>query len=107
MFGDMFGPMEEMQKAMQEKLSQVQVTGEAGDGAVKAVANGLRMLVDISIDKAQVDLTDTEELQDLIVIAVNRAMEAAAEEEAKASQDMIKDIMPPGMSGLGNLFGGQ
>jgi hypothetical protein len=36
---------------------------------------------------------------------VNRVLEKAAEQEAVESQKMMKDMMPPGLDGLGGLFG--
>ena len=44
-------------------------------------------------------------VQDLILDATNKALAAAAAKEAEATQQMVKDMLPPGMGGLGNLFG--
>lgn len=103
MFGDMFGQMEEQQKAMREKLREVEIESEAGDGAVKVTVNAARELTNITIDPASIDTEDVEQLEDLILVAVNRAMEEAAEVEAIESQKMLNDMLPPGMAGL---FGG-
>ena len=37
MFGDLFGNVEQQQKELQEKLSKIEVSGEAGDGAIRIV----------------------------------------------------------------------
>lgn len=101
----MFGNMEEMQKQMHEKLTTIQVHSEAGDGAVKVRANAAREILNISIDREKLDWEDKEEVEDLVMVAVNRAITLAALKEAEESQNMIKGMLPPGMDGLSGLFG--
>lgn len=103
MFGDLFGQMEEQQQALREKLREIIIEEEAGDGAVKVTVNAARELTDIQVDPAIVDAEDVEQLQDLLLVAVNKALEAAAVKEAAESQKLISNMLPPGMSGL---FGG-
>ena len=105
MFGDLMGNMEERQKEMRKKLAEIIVEAEAGDGAVKVKANATREILNISIDKEKLDWEDQEEVEDLILVAVNRAIASAAEKEAEESQKLIQDMLPPGMGGLGDLFG--
>lgn len=105
MFGDLLGDMEAKQKGMKEKLSTMSVTETINDGAVTVTSNGNGEITNISIKKEAVDLDDMEQLEDLVMITVNRAIEKAAELEAAEAQNMMKDIMPPGMGGLGDLFG--
>jgi len=106
MFGDLFGNMEEKQKEMQEKLAQITVEAEAADGAIKVTATAAREILDISINKEALDWEDTEQLEDLLLVAINRVIELASEKEAEASQALLKDMMPPGLGSLSNLFGG-
>ena len=103
MFGDMFGQMEEQQKALREKLSAIYVEAEAGDGAIKVTATATRELTNIKIDPSVVDLEDIEQLEDLLLVAINRVMEKAAAKEAAESQELLSNMLPPGM---GDLFGG-
>lgn len=105
MFGDMFGNMEEKQQEMRKRLANITVSGVAGDGAVSVSANGNREITNVSIDKASVDPEDLEQLQDLIVVATNRALEAAAVAEAQEAENLLKDMMPPGLDNLRGLFG--
>ena len=105
MFGDLMGNMKEQQEAVQKELAAKQVVGDAGDGAVKVTCNGLRQVLDISIDKAKLNWDDQEEVEDLILEAVNRAMEQSAALEQEAASNSIKNILPPGMDGLSGLFG--
>ncbi len=101
----MFGNMEEMQQEMQGKLAAIIVDAEAGDGAIKITATATREITNIAIDKEKIDLNDTEELEDLLLVAMNRVLNKATEEEARVTQEQIKNMMPPGMEGLSNLFG--
>ena len=105
MFGNMLGDMEERQKEMRQKLAEIIVEGTAQNGAVKVIANANREITDIQIDKEKLDWEDIEMVQDLILDATNKALAAAAAKEAEATQQMVKDMLPPGMGGLGNLFG--
>jgi len=105
MFGDLLGDMESKQKAMKEKLSTMSVTETMDNGAVTVTSNGNGEITNISIKKEAVNLDDIEQLEDLVMIAVNRTIEKAAELEAAETQNMMKDMMPPGMGGLGDLFG--
>lgn len=103
MFGDLFGNMEENSKAVEAKLAALTVEGQAEDGAVKVLANGKHEVISIQIDPEKLDWTDQEQVLDLLVVALNRAMEKATAEGAEITQQMMKDMLPPG---LGGLFGG-
>lgn len=105
MFGDLMGNMKEQQKEMRRKLAEFKVEAEAGDGAVKVVANANRELLDIQFDKQKLDWEDAEMVQDLIIAAVNTALEKAAEKEAEEAQNIMKNMLPPGLGDLGGLFG--
>lgn len=100
----MFGGMEEMQKQMQEKLTSIIVEAQSGGGMVKIKANAARQILDVTIDPS-LDLDDKEELEDLLLEAMNRVIAAAAQKEQEESQSMLSKILPGGMGGLGNLFG--
>ena len=100
----MFGDMEEKQKLLKVKLAEMFVEAEAGDGAIVVKANANRELVNISIQPSVLDPEDPEQLEDLLLVAVNRAMELAAVREAEEGQKFIQDMLPPGMGGLTDLF---
>lgn len=76
---------------MQEELANETVESSVGGGMVKAVANGKQQLVSISIEKEAVDPDDVDMLQDLVLAAVNDALEK--------SQKMVSERM-------GQLTGG-
>lgn len=106
MFGDMLGNMEKQQEEMQKKLATIEVSGEAGDGAINVKANATGEILNIAIDKEKLDWEDKEEVEDLLLIAVNRAIEAAKEKESAAAQEMMNNMLPGGLGGLANMFGG-
>ena len=105
MFGNPFGNFQEKQEELKQKLQEIEVEAEAGDGAVKITANAARQILNIQIDSTKIDPSDTENLEDLILVAINRVIKLATEKELAESQAMLKDILPPGLGGLGKLFG--
>ena len=90
--------MQDRMTAMQDELGKKTVTADAGGGLVEATCNGRRELVRVRIDKARVDLNDTEMLEDLVVAAV-RAAQTKGAELAKAEMQRVAGEMglPPGM----------
>ena len=72
--------MEEAQKELEEK----EVTATAGGGAVEVTVSGKHEVTKIKLSEEVVDPDDIEMLEDLIVAAVNEAMEKADAESASA-----------------------
>jgi DNA-binding protein YbaB len=103
MFDKLF---EAKQKAedLKKRLDGITVSGSAEGGKISVTATANKVVQSISIDEDFLKSTDKEELEDLLVIAVNRAIEQAENinqtEMAALSRDMLG-----GMGGLGNLFG--
>lgn len=96
MFGDLFSKLQEAQQKMQEgrqKLGNVIIDGEAGNGAVKVSVTGNREIKTIAIDNQLMTPERKEELEDLLITALNRALknaEQAWEDEMKgAAGDML------------------
>ena len=89
MFQDLFGKLQEAQQKMQEgkqELSNKTVDAEAGEGAVKVTVTGNREVKTISIENHLLAPEKKEELEDLLIIALNRALgnaEKMWEEEMK------------------------
>jgi len=105
MFGDLLGNMEGKQAALKEKLAAIQLSASAGDGAVKVTVTGNQQVVDVAIDKEKIDLSDTEQLEDLLMVALNQALAMAVDTQTQETNNLVKDMIPPGLSGLGDLFG--
>ncbi|MCC6726850.1 MAG: YbaB/EbfC family nucleoid-associated protein [Saprospiraceae bacterium] len=100
MFGDLFGNVQQQQEEMRKKLATISVTADAGNGAVTVTANANREILDITIDKSKLDWDDVEQVQDLVLAAVNNALEKATIKEQAEAQKLLSQMMPPGMSGL-------
>jgi DNA-binding YbaB/EbfC family protein len=100
MFGDLFGKLQEAQQKMQEgkqRLANVTVDGEAGDGAVKVVVNGNREIKSITIGDHLLSPDNKEELEDLLITALNRALKNAE----NAWEAEMKGVAGGMLGGLG------
>lgn len=99
---NMFGKIKEMQaklKEVQDNLDQITAEGEAGAGMVKAVVNGRKKVLEINIEESLMTPADKEMLQDLIVAAVNIALQNV---ETKSNDEIKKTTqgMMPNIPGL-------
>ena len=74
----MIQQMQNRMMKIQEELETTIVEGSSGGGVVKAEVNGQRALQSIKIDPAAVDPEDVEMLEDLVVTAVQDAMDKAS-----------------------------
>lgn len=77
--------MQEQLIAAQQKAAETEVSASAGGGAVKVTATGGMRLTSLAIAPDALDPEDVEMLQDMILAAVNDALESA---ERMASQQM-------------------
>lgn len=107
---DMMGMMGKV-KELQEKMKQAQgemqyitASAESGGGLVKATANGERRLLKLEIDESLLTPQDGEMLADLVVAAVNRAIDEAGEKAKEELKSKTAGLMPniPGLD-LGNF----
>lgn len=85
---------------LQEELSERTVEASAGGGMVTVVANGAQDMLSISIDPEVVDREDVEMLQDLIMAAVNDALNKAKTMMNEEMGQLTKGMNIPGMPGL-------
>lgn len=105
---EMFGKMKDIQARMQEaqqSLSTITQTGESGAGMVRATVNGLKQVIAVEIDPELVKIEDREMMQDLVVAAINKAMETIEprirEHLKKSTEGLLPNI--PGLD-LGNMM---
>lgn len=98
--------MEAQQKAGESKkrLDAITVTGQAEGGKITVTANANKVVKSIDIDNVFLADADKEELEELLVIAINKAMEQADNVSQAEMAAMTKDMFG-GMPGLGSLFG--
>lgn len=83
--------MEKNQKELESKIYEA----SAGGGAVSVKLTGKKRLESVTIDKDVVDPDDVEMLQDLVLSAVNAAMQMADEDAEK-----VMGKLTGGMPGL-------
>jgi len=99
---NMFGKMREMQtklKEVQDNLGHITAEGESGGGMVKATVNGRKKVISINIEESLMTPQDREMVQDLVVAAVNNALQNV---EAKSNEEIKKTTegMMPNIPGL-------
>ena len=83
-----------MQDRVQAELSALKVEGSAGGGAVSITMSGTKEVLSCRIDKALVDPSDLDMLQDLVVAAAREAgRKVDAEVQAKTSK-MLGGMVP-------------
>lgn len=87
---------EDMAKA-QEALAQETLEVTAGGGAVTVVINGQQRIQSITLKPEIVDPSDMEMLQDLLVAAVNQAIEASQAHAAEKLQGLTGGLNIPGL----------
>lgn len=76
-----------MQRQMEEQAREMETkefTATAGGGAVEVTVSGTKKVLKVKLDEEAVDPDDVEMLEDLIVAAVNEAMDKVDEVSASA-----------------------
>ena len=86
-----------MQK-VQSKLGDLTVSEEAGGGMIKATANGNKELVSLEIDPQVIKSDEKEILEDLVVAAVNKALQSANKLAEEEMAKVTKGMLPPGLN---------
>ncbi len=99
---NMFGKMREMQsklKEVQENLDHITAEGESGGGMVKAIVNGKKKVISVTIEESLMTPKDKVMVQDLVVAAINIALQnvelKSSEEIKKTTEGIIPNI--PGL----------
>lgn len=97
------GLMKQAQK-LQSKMAEMQaevgnrtITAQAGGGMVEAEVNGRLELVRLRIDPEVANPDDVDMLQDLILAAVNEALNRAREMMAQEMAKLTGGLQIPGM----------
>ena len=78
---------QKMQRQMEEQAKEMETkefTATAGGGAVEVTVSGTKKVLKVKLDEEAVDPDDVEMLEDLIVAAVNEAMDKGDEVSASA-----------------------
>ena len=86
--------------ATQEALGSEVVQVSAGGGAVQVTITGHLRVQSLTIDREVVDPDDVEMLQDLIVAAVNEAIEKAQQLASQRMGQLTAGLLQGGLPGL-------
>ncbi|MEO7665395.1 MAG: YbaB/EbfC family nucleoid-associated protein [Candidatus Limnocylindrales bacterium] len=95
--------MQQDMARIQAELAETEVSGSAGGGVVTATVTGKQELRSITIDPSAVDPADVDMLQDLVVAAVNDALEASR----RVAEEKMAAVTGGLGGGLGGLLGGR
>jgi len=98
--GNMMKQAQKLQSQMmrlQEELAEKTVEAAAGGGMVKVVANGRQQVISIQIEKEVVDPDDVEMLQDLVLAAVNDALQKSQEMVSAEMSKLTGGLNIPGL----------
>jgi len=106
MFGDIMGMMgklketQEKVEATKKRLDTVLIDENSPDQLLKVTLSANRTIKEIEIDASL--LQDKEQLEDYLILTLNKAIEKATEINEAELAAVAKDGMPniPGMDGL-------
>lgn len=90
---------------MNDRCREVHVQGSAGGGLVQVEANALSEILDCTIDPGVFSQGDNEFLEDLIITAVNNAMQEAKHKHAEMMQSVAGSMDLPNIDGLQDILG--
>lgn len=86
---------EEMQKA-QERIAELEVTGESGAGLVKITMDGRHDVKSVSLDDSLME-EDKEILEDLVAAAINDAVRKVEQTSQEKMAEVTSGMgIPPG-----------
>ncbi len=99
-FASMMKQAQEFQSKMgevQDSLRHVQVTGESGAGMVKVTANGQQQISACQIEPSLLAAGDQEMLEELIVSAVNQALDKSRQAASEKMGELTQGLNIPGL----------
>lgn len=102
MFKGLIEKMQGAQGEIKEKLERILLDGQSEGGKVKVVVNGNSIVKQIFIDEDFAKTAEKEELEDLILVATNKALEKAKNVFETEMASAAKDMLPGG--GIPGLF---
>ncbi len=66
--------------AIKEELKNMEFEASSGGGVVRVKVNGEQELTEVKINKEMIDINDIEMLEDMLLVAVNDAINKSKEE---------------------------
>ena len=97
--------VQKMQQKMQndlataeQELANMTVEGSAGGGSVKVVCTGSQVVKSIHVSKDAVDPEDVETLEDLLMVAINDALDKSRDLSSNRMGRIAAGLnLPPGL----------
>jgi DNA-binding YbaB/EbfC family protein len=86
---------------VKKRLDAITVTGIAEGGKITVNANGNKIIQSINIDDNFFKDADKEELEELLLVAINKSLEQAENVSRTEMAAMTQQML----GGLGNFFG--
>ena len=102
MFDKLFQAQQKAEE-IKKRLDSISVSGEAEGGLIRVVATANKEIKEVTIDPVFLSNADKEELEELLVVALNKAI-AQAENISQAEMQAASKDMLGGLGGLGGLF---
>jgi len=100
MFDKLFQAQQKAEE-IKKRLDTISVFGEAEGGLIKVEATANKEIKSISIDPSFYEDADLEEVEELVAVAVNKALQQAENVSQTEMQAATKDML----GGLGGMFG--
>jgi len=100
MFDKLFAAQQKAEE-IKKRLDTVSVYGEVENGAIKITATANKTIIGVSIDETFLKSADKEELEELLLTAINKAMASAEQVSAAEMQANAQEML----GGLGGMFG--
>lgn len=88
---------QEMAKA-QEEVEKTLFTATVGGGTVKAVVNGKKEVVELTINPEALNPEDAEMVQDMVISAINEALRQAEDAMNKGVEHLTSGLNIPGLN---------
>ncbi len=82
----------------QKELDKIVIEAEAGKGAVKIKMTGKQKVLSVTIDPGAMNPDKPKQLEDLVLKAVNEAMNKSQKEASKHLKDLTGGLKIPGLT---------
>lgn len=99
MFDKLFQAQQKAEE-IKKRLDTISILGEVEGGKIRVVSTGNKEIKNVMIDRDYLKEVDGEELEELLLIAINKALKQAEEISQTEMQAATKDML----GGLGGMF---
>jgi len=100
MFDKLFAAQQKAEE-IKKRLDTISVYGEVENGAIKITATANKTITSVAINEEFLKGADKEELEELLLTAINKAIASAEQVSAAEMQASAQDML----GGLGGMFG--